>query len=146
MTEDDDFNRHVDFARELAEIARDDVRQVYLRVTGILGLVIVFVTQLPFARLVGLPLWTRWSLLAGVVFAVASAALFFYYLSMLHLARLDIARYIRDGRPMDVEEIWAGRGETWVRHGWAFECGRGLSILSAALFGLTLAVLLNLVP
>jgi hypothetical protein len=51
-----DQESQAEYARAVNEIARDDVRQVYLRVTGVLGLAVVFVTQLPFQRLVGLPL------------------------------------------------------------------------------------------
>jgi hypothetical protein len=138
--------RDVEFAREVIQVARDDVQQVYLRVTGILGLAIIFVTQLPFDRLLQLPVWTRWTLAAGLASAVTSAALYFHYLSKVHLARLDMARSIRDGRPAEVEEIWAGTGSVWTRHGWAFKYGGRFLVLSVALLGLTLTVLLDLVP
>ena len=136
----------VDHARAVIEIAKDDVQQVYVRVTGVLGLAVVFVTQLPFQRLVGLPLWARWAFLAGLASAVGSAALYFHYLSKLHLARLAMARTVRDGRACDVEKIWAGSGTVWTEYGWAFNAGGRLMALSVGLLGLTLAVLLDLVP
>lgn len=135
----------VEFAREVIQIARDDMQQVYLRVTGVLGLAIIFVTQLPFDRLLRLPLWTRWVLAAGLVSAVTSAALYFFYLSRVHLARIDMARSIRDGRATDVEAIWAGTGSVWTRYGWAFTYGGWLLALSVVLLGVTLTVLLDLV-
>ena len=141
----DDEKADVEFARELIQFARDDVQQVYLRVTGVLGLAIVFVTQLPFDRLLRLPLWTRWVLAAGLVSAVASAALYFFYLSRVHLARIDMARCIRDGQAADVETIWAGTGSVWTRFGWAFTYGGRLLALSVALLGVALAVLLGLI-
>lgn len=127
-------------------MARDDVRQVYLRVTGVLGLAVIFVSQLPFNRLVHLPLWTRWVLAGGLVSAVLSASLYFYYLSKVHLARLDMMRCVRDGNAAGVEKIWAGTGSVWERYGWAFKFGGRLLALSAALLGLTFAVLIDLIP
>jgi hypothetical protein len=136
----------VEFAHEVIQLAGDDVRQVYLRVTGVLGLALVFVTQLPFDRLVQLPLWARWTLAAGLASAVTSAALYFHYLSKVHLARLEMVRRIHDGRAAEVKEIWAGTGSVWTNYGWAFKCGSRFLLLSVALLGLTLAVLLDLVP
>lgn len=142
----EDAAKQIEYARTLNEIARDDVRQVYLRVTGVLGLAVLFVTQLPFHRLVGLPLLARWALMAGVASAVASAALYFYYLSKLHLARLDIARSIRDEDGAGAENIWAGSGSVWSSYGWAFTYGGRLLYISVSLLGCTLGVLLNLIP
>lgn len=129
----------------MIQIARDDVGQVYLRVTGVLGLAVVFVTQLPFHSLLRLPVWTRWTLAAGLIAAVTSATLYFYYLSNLHLARIDMARSIRDGEAANVDKIWAGTGSVWKRYGWAFTYGGRLLTLSVALLGVTLAVLLDLI-
>ena len=144
MTTDDQVPRDIEYARAVMQIASDDVRQIYVRVTGVLGLAVIFVTQLPFARLVNLPLWTRWVLAVGLASAIASAALNFQYLTMVHLARLDMARSVRDGNAGSVEQIWVGRA--WTRHGWAFIGGTILLALSVCLLGLTLGVLLKLVP
>ncbi len=141
-----DSQRQVEYARSLSEIARDDVHQVYLRVTGVLGLAVLFVTQLPFHQLVELPLWTRWVMAVGLAAAVGSAFLYFLYLSKVHLARLRIARCIRDEDGAQAEKIWAGAGDVWTDYGWAFTYGGYLMALSVALLGLTFGVLLDLIP
>jgi len=137
--------KNAEFARAINEIVRDDVHQVYLRVTGVLGIAVVFVTQLPFNRLVGLPIWTRWVLVIGLACALGSAALYFHYLSKLHLARLQIVRSIRDGKADGAEKIWSGTGVVWDRYGWAFTNGSRLLMAAVLLLGITLLRLLDLI-
>ncbi|HYJ22363.1 MAG TPA: hypothetical protein VEW07_10110 [Solirubrobacterales bacterium] len=144
MATEEQEARDLAYAHTLIEIAGEDVKQVYLRVTGVLGLAVIFVTQLPFRQLLGLPDWARWVLMAGLAAAVGSAALYFRYLSKLHLSRLEMAKTIRNGRPDQVPEIWCGEGTVWIRNRWAFYGGTGLLALSVILLGLSLAVLLNL--
>jgi len=143
-TEDQEA-RDLAYAHALMEIAGEDVKQVYIRVTGVLGLAVIFVTQLPFDQLAGLPTWARWVLMAGLVASVGSAALYFRYLSKVHLARIEMAKTIHQGRAGEVQEIWSGSGSVWMRNRWAFYSGTCLLGLSTALLGLSLAVLLDLV-
>jgi hypothetical protein len=134
-----------EYGSTVIQLAGEDIRQVYLRVTGVLGLAVVFLTQLPFDRLDGLPLWTRWAFLAGVASAAGSAALYFLYLSKMHFARLRMAEYVRDGKARRIPEIWAyGGGKVWTEWRWAFRGGSGLAAASLLLLGLTLARLLDL--
>lgn len=145
MPQDGETNAQNEYANTVIQLAGEDTRQVYLRVTGVLGLAALFLTQLPFDDLKELPLWTRWVFVGGLLSAVGSAALYFHYLSKVHLGRLKMASCIRDGRAAEVDDIWAGTGSVWTEYGWAFNYGGRLMVLSVILMGTTLCALLDLI-
>gem|GEM_PF-6011575 len=126
-------------------IAGDDVRQVYIKVTGAIGLAALFVTQLPFDRLAALPLFTRWLLVVGVALAGAAGGLYFFYLTQMHLCRLKMAKYLREGDATKLERLWTGSGELWDRYGLVFKGASVCFALSIAVFTIVLCVLLGLV-
>ena len=88
----------IEYGRTVIQLAGETARQVYLRVTGVVGLGVLFLTQLPFAELTAMPLWARWVLVVGLAAAASSAAFYFRYLSTLNLSRLDMASYMKDGK------------------------------------------------
>jgi hypothetical protein len=146
VSDGDEAAAQAEYGRAVIELAGDDVRQVYLRVTGVLGLAALFLTQLPFKDLAEMSLWARWAFVLGLVAAGASAGFYFRYLSKLHLARLKMARYVRYGSGGSVREIWAGDGIFWTEHSYLFTLGTCLAFVSLAMLGVVLGELLNLVP
>jgi hypothetical protein len=125
-------------------IAGDDIRQVYIKVTGAVGLAALFVTQLPFDRLAALPTFTRWLLVVGVAFAGAAGGLYFFYLTKMHLGRLKMAEYLREGDAAKVAHLWTGTGELWERYRLVFQGANICFGLSIALFTVVLCVMLKL--
>lgn len=144
MSEDDTHARNLEFAHGLVDLIAEDARQVYIRVTAAVGLAALFVTQLPFDRILALDQWARWVLALGLAAAVASGALLFYYSGRLHRARVRMLREIRDGCPEKVPEIWDLEGEVWTESRWSYYTGVGALVLSVVLLGVTLAALLKL--
>ncbi len=144
MDDIDTHTRNLEFAHGLVDLIAEDARQVYIRVTAAIGLAALFVTQLPFDRILALHQWARWVLALGLAAAVASGALLFYYSGRLHRGRVRMLREIRNGRPERVPEIWDLEGEVWNESRRFYYAGVGALILSVFLLGITLAALLKL--
>jgi hypothetical protein len=146
VAEDDIHQRNLDYAESLVELIAEDAKQVYVRVTGAVGLAVLFLTQLPFDRVVALALWARWALAVGIACAVGSAACLYYYSTRLYRARVDMLKAIKADRPQDVPKIWAYSGRVWDQTQPWYKAGIGLLTAAVVLLGLVLAALLNLVP
>jgi hypothetical protein len=144
MDDVDTHTRNLEFAHGLVDLIAEDARQVYIRVTAVVGLAALFVTQLPFDRILRLHQWARWVFALGLAAAVASGALLFYYSGRLHRARVRMLRHIRDGHPEKVPEIWDLEGEVWTESRWSYYAGVGALVVSVVLLGATLAALLKL--
>jgi hypothetical protein len=142
---DEVHSRHLEYARGLVDLIAEDARQVYVRVTAAVGLAALFVTQLPFHRILALATWERWVLMLGLAAAVGSGALLFYYSGRLHRARVEMLRAIRDGKPESVPRIWELGGQVWERSRWAYRGGIAMLALSVGLLGFSLGALLKLV-
>ena len=134
--------RELEYIKAVMSVAGDDVRQVYLRVTGVVGLAVLFATQLPFARLVELSTLGKVLLGSGLTSAGCAAALFFLYLSRMHISRLQMAARIRDLDADGVYEQWHGRGEFWTRYRWMYFLGNSLFGLSVVLLGVVFGLLI----
>jgi hypothetical protein len=126
------------------QIAGDDVRQVYIKVTGAIGLATLFVTQLPFSELTKMPLWGRWVLIGGLMAAGISAGLYFWYLTEMHLVRLRMAEYLRWGDAEATKELWSGDGSFWKEYGWLIRGGSVFFAVSVVAFVVVLTELLRL--
>jgi hypothetical protein len=135
--------RDLEYIRAMLAIAGEDVRQVYLRVTAAIGLVVLFVTQLPFKRLVDLGRVDKVLLLAGIAAGVSAAALFFFYLSQMHKARIEIAGYLRGANADRVYKLWHGSGEFWDQNRWLYNGGNVLLAICTVLLGVVLIAMLH---
>jgi hypothetical protein len=124
----------------LLESARDDVRHVNLLVAATLALAAVFFTQLPFERLVALPLTIKIVLLLGVALLVLSAMLFFVHMQEIQRYRRDCLRFFlwqEQGEPRDTAAerfIRERRAENQPLFGW----GMGLLLGAAPLLMIVL--------
>ena len=78
----------------LLEYARDDARQVYIRVTAAFAIVALFLTQLPLKSVQALDRgWTN-TLYVGLASTLAGGFLYFLYVGATHHARREIAKYL----------------------------------------------------
>lgn len=151
MTSDSDPYDPTDdreFIKEMIQWTRDDVRQVYLRVTASLGIAVLFLTQLPFDKLAALRGFDKFCLLSGLAVLVVAAALHFIYLSKTHRWNRGQIAYLHHGtqqplqaRASAVASQWQG---PWKRWNWAFLGGDALMVLGVVLLAIALLGLLNL--
>lgn len=136
--------RRLEHLRQMSAYAAEDSRMVYLRVTACLGVGVLFLTQLPFGRLVALSRAYKLCLLGGLVALGAAAFLFFLYTTEAHHARPVIATQILTGDDEDAAEWWNSEGP-WKTRSWAFKAADALSAAGALLLGVVLARLLKLI-
>jgi hypothetical protein len=134
----------VDAIKTVIQIAGEDVRQVYIKVTAVIGLATLLLTQLPFNDLKRMSPWGRWVLMGALVTAGISAGLNFWYLSKLHLARLDMAENLRTGNADATKRLWSGGGTFWRKYRWMNRVGDLFFALSVLAFIAVLGSLLHL--
>ncbi|WP_369214278.1 hypothetical protein [Streptomyces flavofungini] len=126
----------------LTETASEDAKHVNLYVTVSLTGILVTLTQLPFARLLGLPLPVRIVLVLGVAIALAGTALFFKYVQALHRTRMSLVRCLASADARRARELWAGDSGVWVRCGRHYAWGMRLTVSGHALVAFVVAYLL----
>jgi hypothetical protein len=107
-------------------------------------LAVLFLTQLPFDRIVRLDSWTRWLLLGGVALDGLAALLYFRYQNRVHLARLQMADCLRSLDADTAKEIWAGTGQVWKKYGKLYVAGDACFGASILALGVVLTELLRL--
>jgi hypothetical protein len=84
------------YVQVLCDFARDDARQVYIRVTAALAIAALFVTQIRFKNVQALSdIWTV-VLFVGVTCLIVAAFLYFLYVGDTHNVRRRIAKYLLD--------------------------------------------------
>ncbi|MEA2494671.1 MAG: hypothetical protein QOJ29_2582 [Thermoleophilaceae bacterium] len=144
----DEYDDDREFMKAMIEWTRDDVRQVYLRVTASLGIAVLFLTQLPFDKLAALRGSNKFCLLSGLAVLVVAAALHFLYLSKIHRWNRGQIAYLRHGteaplttRASQVATHWQ---RTWARWKWAFLGGDALMALGVVLLAIALLGMLDL--
>ncbi|MFG3588425.1 hypothetical protein [Streptomyces sp. NPDC047990] len=93
----------------LTELTSEDARHVTAYVTVSLTAILITLTQLPFDRLLGMPLALRTVLVIGIVVALSGTALFFRYVQGVHRARIAITRCLASGNARHAYELWTGR-------------------------------------
>ena len=94
-----------EYIKVLIEWARDDARQDYLRVTGALAVVTLFITQIEIGDLQGLDLWPKRALFAGLGCLVAAALVYFLYVSGTSRKRWYVTQCMRTGNAAEAERI-----------------------------------------
>lgn len=136
--------RRLEHLKQMSAFAAEDSRMVYLRVTACLTVGVLFLTQLPFERLVALSRAYKLCLLGGLVALGAAALLYFIYTNTAHKARRTIAARVLDGNDDDTAEWWNCTGP-WKEKKWAFIGADVLARVGALLLGFVLAKLLKVV-
>lgn len=118
-----------DYIKAMLEYVRDDVRQVFLRVTASLTVAVLVLTQLPFKRLNGLDSVGKGALFVGVAALILAALFAYLYLETIHHARLAIAECL-------LRSDWKRARESgptyWKQYDWMLYIGDGMLVLGAA--------------
>jgi hypothetical protein len=144
-----------EFINAMIEWSRDDVRQVYLRVTASLAIAVLFLTQLPFDKLAALHGFDKFCLLSGLAVLVLAASAHFLYLSKVHRSRRGLIECLRqvdsekEAEPgkrakTPAEQAASHWLDIWKPWRYAFLGGDGLMAIGAALLAIALVGLLNL--
>jgi phosphatidylserine synthase len=113
----------VEYIKAMIEWARDDARQVYLRVSGTLAIATLFVTQIPVPRLRELSYWPTLALFAGLGSLVVAALAYFIYVSKTHIARRTMALSLCNLDVKTPDTILTGIDADW---GWLLVVGNVL--------------------
>ncbi|MFG3259365.1 hypothetical protein [Streptomyces sp. NPDC048172] len=124
--------RRMGYITSLIELAGEDARHVTLYVTVTLSAVLVVVTQLPFARLLDLPLGLRITLVLSTVCALLGAGGLFRYVQALHRTRMLLVRCLASADAPHARAIWAGEQGVWKRTGGNYLWGLRLTLLGGA--------------
>ena len=139
---DGEPEHRLEYIKAVLELAQEDVRHIQLLVTAALGISAVYLTQLPLDKLLGLHLWARLVLAAGLITMVASSLFYFRYIRCLHLARMGIARCLPSVDAVKARELWAGTYGVWQLHKREYYRGRALFAIGAALLSVVIVDLL----
>jgi len=120
----------VEYIKAMLEYARDDARQVYLRVTAALALAALLVTQLPFKELKGLETAPKVAFFTALGMLVLAALLHHSYLQKVHHARRQIAQCLPSADAAKAEKLGS---PTWDRYLNRFKAGDIMLVLAAVL-------------
>lgn len=134
--------RKLQYITALAEMAGEDAKHVNMYVTVSLTAILVTLTQLPFSRLLGLPLALRVVLVLGVGIALGGTALFFRYVQAIHRARMALVRCLASADARHARELWAGSMGVWKHHSREYIWGLRLSVAGHAFVAFVIAYLL----
>jgi hypothetical protein len=129
----------IEYIKAQLEYARDDSRQVYLRVTAALAVAGLVLTQLPFARLRALEDAPKVALAAGIGALVLAAVFHHLYLTRIHHSRLEIAACLPGVHAYEASQFGPPR---WERYVWLLHAGDVLMAVGAVCLGVALAVML----
>jgi hypothetical protein len=122
----------------MLDLARDDTRQVHVRVTATLGIAVLYLTQLPFAKLLELTNWWTVVLLVGLGSLVIAAGLYFWYTEKVHLSRVEIASCLQTQNAARARQAWV---RTWDANRWFFWGGDVFFVAGIVLLALVLVQL-----
>jgi len=125
----------LEYIKAMLELVREDIRHVLLRVTAALAVTALFITQVPYDRLIGLPLWTRVILCLGLASIALSGGLYFRYVRSLHITQMRMTRCIPTLDVYRTRALWAGPSGVWQRHKTSYRSGTLLFAASAILLG-----------
>jgi hypothetical protein len=129
----------IDYIKAMIDWADADRRQVYIRVTAALGIVALFVTQIPLGQLRGLHRTSTLELFTGLGCLIFAAAMYFLFVDRTHLARREMARLLKSPASGDPESILQQIEKTW---GWALWLGNGAFAAGVVLVALVLYTLI----
>jgi hypothetical protein len=134
-------DRRLEYIKAMIEWTADDAKQVYVRVTGAVGIAVLFLTQLPFGRLANLSTVMRYVLIVGIGSLLLSAISYFTYVSKTHIARRELARHLLNANHHGARTALS---EVWRKWRWTFWLGNTLFGFGTASLGLVLARVLGL--
>ncbi|MCF3103134.1 hypothetical protein IPZ58_16295 [Streptomyces roseoverticillatus] len=121
------------YIQGILDVSGEDARHVMLYVTVSIGAIVLVLTQLPFERLINLPLAIRCLFLAGLVLMGAGALLFFCYVRAIHLARMGMVRCLASCDARHARQLWAGPEGIWTSRGSFYRWGIRLTGIGGAL-------------
>jgi hypothetical protein len=127
-----------EYIKTLIEWARDDTRQDYLRVTGALAVVTLFITQIRIGDLQELDHWPKLALFAGLACLVAAAFVYFLYVNGTHRKRWYVTKCMRTGNAAEAERIL---GDYYERFTWLHRAGSTLFALGTVLLAYVIEAL-----
>ena len=134
--------RRVQDLTAMLEYARDDAKQVYLRVTAALAIAVLYVTQLPFAKMTALAVGFKVVLLCGLLAVIVVAVSYFVYVSAAHNAQRTYAAWLRVGETDDPRAWWDGSQGPAGKRKWWLRIGNGLFLLGGILLAVVFAKLM----
>lgn len=134
--------RRIQYIQGLLDVTGEDLRHVMLFVTVSLSLIVIVLTQLPFDRLVDLPLTVRLLLVVGLALTGTGALFFFRYVRVIHIARLGIARCLASADARHARQLWAGAEGVWETRGNSYRWGVRLTGLGGSSVALSVGYLL----
>ena len=102
--------RRLEHIKAMSAYAAEDYRVVYARVTASLAIAVLFITQLPFARLVALPLSFKIVLVTGVLALSCAGVFYFAYANEAHVKQTELITAIRNGTDNDQVAWWNNDG------------------------------------
>jgi hypothetical protein len=138
MAASPDRSLDVAYIQAMIDWTKDDVGRMHYRVTASLGIVVLFITQLPFARLAKYE--PRWLLFAGLILMLVAALSHAKYLAFVHRSRRRLAGCLRHG---DVELAGSVWEDVWRRQGRFLHVGDALLIAGVVVLGVVFAGLLG---
>jgi hypothetical protein len=135
------------YVQALLEYARDDARQVYIRVTAAFAIVALFLTQLPLESVQALNRrWTN-ALYVGLACTLAGGFLYFLYVGATHHARREIAKYLLQPESVTLSTPDNLLTDVWRKRQLAtFWVGGALFGGGITLLGVCLAKIISLSP
>jgi lipoprotein signal peptidase len=133
----------LEYIKAMIDFARDDARQVYLRVTGAVAIAVLFLTQLPFERLAALDTPYTCLLFGGLGAMLLSAVFHFTYLSQVHLSRRHLMACLPTRDVGGAYDALAKTERRWIR---SFHMGDLLIVIGIILLAVVLGELLAVSP
>jgi hypothetical protein len=128
----------VEYIKAMLEYARDDARQVYLRVTAAVAVAALMLTQLPFTRLKGLETPPKAAFFVALAVLAIAAVLHHSYLQNIHHTRVKIAQCLPTA---DAATAQALGPMTWNDELWRLHWGDGLLAIAGVLVGWVIVAL-----
>ena len=128
----------IEYIKAMLEYARDDARQVYLRVTAALAVAALVLTQIPFEQLQRLETAPTVALLVGLALLVIAAILHHSYLARIHHTRVAIAKCLPTIATATAKELGP---PSWDHETWRLRLGDVLMGVAGVLLAVVVAVL-----
>ena len=132
----------LEYIKGMISLAREDMKLVMLYVTLSFGIILLFLTQIPFDKILSLHLFLRILVFFGVLFLTLSALCFFLYIRHLHITQMKMTRCLASLNSFRTRELWAGESGVWKIAGAKYKAGKYLMGSGTACFVIVLFYIL----